>query len=63
MVSLKTPSLWFIDHKIPQKIRQEAIIIEQSDKIYGIVKLVTSDLSKFAKNDIIKATLYIKMKE
>ncbi|HFI0071411.1 TPA: tRNA lysidine(34) synthetase TilS [Streptococcus suis] len=54
---------WFIDHKIPQKIRQEAIIIEQSDKIYGIVKLVTSDLSKFAKNDIIKATLYIKMKE
>ncbi|WP_312251855.1 tRNA lysidine(34) synthetase TilS [Streptococcus parasuis] len=54
---------WFIDNKIPQKIRQEAIIIEQSDKIYGIVKLVTSDLSKFAKNDIIKATLYIKMKE
>ncbi|MCK4024711.1 tRNA lysidine(34) synthetase TilS [Streptococcus iners] len=54
---------WFIDNKIPQKVRQEAIIIEQAGKIYGIVNLASSDLSKSIKNDIIKATLYIKMKE
>lgn len=54
---------WFIDHKIPQKVRQEAIVIEQAGKIYGIAKHASSDLSKSLKNDIIKATLYIKKKE
>lgn len=54
---------WFIDNKIPQKVRQEAVVIEQAGKIYGIVNLASSDLSKSIKNDIIKATLYIKMKE
>ncbi|WP_105207611.1 tRNA lysidine(34) synthetase TilS [Streptococcus suis] len=54
---------WFIDNKIPQKVRQEAVVIEQDGKIYGIVNLASSDLSKSIKNDIIKATLYIKMKE
>lgn len=54
---------WFIDNKIPQKVRQEAVVIEQDGKIYGIVNLASSDLSKSIKNDIIKATLYIKTKE
>ncbi|HEL9599354.1 TPA: tRNA lysidine(34) synthetase TilS [Streptococcus suis] len=54
---------WFIDNKIPQNIRQEAVVIEQAGKIYGIANLASSDLSKSIKNDIIKATLYIKMKE
>ncbi|HFU4006790.1 TPA: tRNA lysidine(34) synthetase TilS, partial [Streptococcus suis] len=54
---------WFIDNKIPQQIRQEAVIIEQAGEIYGIANLASSDLSKSIKNDIIKATLYIKMKE
>lgn len=54
---------WFIDNKIPQKVRQEAVVIEQAGKIYGIANLASSDLSKSIKNDIIKATLYIKMKE
>ncbi|HFR3426753.1 TPA: tRNA lysidine(34) synthetase TilS, partial [Streptococcus suis] len=54
---------WFIDNKIPQKVRQEAVVIEQAGEIYGIVNLASSDLSKSIKNDIIKATLYIKMKE
>lgn len=54
---------WFIDEKIPQKARKEAIVVEQEGKIYGIANLVSSDLSKSAKNDIIKAILYIKMKE
>ncbi|MGQ7462750.1 tRNA lysidine(34) synthetase TilS [Streptococcus suis] len=54
---------WFIDNKIPQKVRQEAVVIEQAGKIYGIANLASSDLSKSLKNDIIKATLYIKMKE
>lgn len=54
---------WFIDNKISQKVRQEAVVIEQAGKIYGIANLASSDLSKSIKNDIIKATLYIKMKE
>ncbi|MCK3905825.1 tRNA lysidine(34) synthetase TilS [Streptococcus suis] len=54
---------WFIDNKIPQQVRREAIIIEQAGEIYGIANLASSDLSKSIKNDIIKATLYIKMKE
>lgn len=54
---------WFIDQKIPQGQRQNALIIEQSGKIYGIANLTTTDLSILAKNGTIKATLYIKMKE
>ncbi|MBF0778365.1 tRNA lysidine(34) synthetase TilS [Streptococcus cuniculi] len=54
---------YFIDQKIPQKLRDTAIVIEQEGKIYGIANMVASDLSKSAKNDIIKAVLYIKMKE
>ncbi|MDG3132932.1 tRNA lysidine(34) synthetase TilS [Streptococcus suis] len=54
---------WFIDQKVPQNLRREAIIIEQMGEIYGIANLVSSDLSKSAKNGIIKATLYIKMRE
>ncbi|HEM5352354.1 TPA: tRNA lysidine(34) synthetase TilS, partial [Streptococcus suis] len=54
---------WFMDNKISQKVRQNALIIEQNGEIYGITNLVSSDLSKSVKNDIIKATLYIKMKE
>ncbi|MBF0786991.1 tRNA lysidine(34) synthetase TilS [Streptococcus sp. 19428wC2_LYSM12] len=54
---------YFIDQKIPQKLRNEAVVIEQAGKIYGIANMVASDLSKSAKSDIIKAALYIKMKE
>lgn len=54
---------YFIDQKTPQKLRDESIVIEQAGKIYGIANMVVSDLSKSLKNDIIKATLYIKMKE
>lgn len=53
---------YFIDQKIPQILRDEAVVIEQAGKIYGIANMVASDLSKSIKNDIIKATLYIKMK-
>lgn len=54
---------YFINQKIPQQLRCEAVVIEQGGKIYGIANMVASDLSKSIKNDIIKATLYIKMKE
>ena len=54
---------FFIDEKIPRDQRQNAIIIEQDKKIFGVANLVTSDLSKSLKNDIMKAKLYIKMKE
>lgn len=54
---------YFIDQKIPKKIRQKAIIIEQNQTILGVANLVISDLSKSVKNDIIKTKLYIKMKE
>ncbi|MER0123983.1 tRNA lysidine(34) synthetase TilS [Streptococcus sp. ZJ93] len=54
---------YFIDQKVPKKIRDEAVLIEQDGKIYGIANMAISDLSKSLKNDIIKATLYIKMKE
>lgn len=53
----------FIDKKIPQAKREEPIVVEQDGKIYGILDIAISDLSKSLKNDIIKATLYIKMKE
>lgn len=54
---------FFIDEKISKDQRQDAIIIEQNKKILGVANLVTSDLSKSLKNDIMKAKLYIKMKE
>lgn len=50
---------WFINHKIPISVRQEACIIEQNDKILSVLGLVTSDLSKPSKNDIMKDSLYI----
>ena len=50
---------WFINHKIPISVRQEACIIEQNDKILSVLGLVTSDLSKPSKNDIMKDGLYI----
>lgn len=53
----------FIDKKISQTRREEPIVVEQDGKIYGILNIAISDLSKSLKNDIIKATLYIKMKE
>ena len=54
---------YFIDEKIPEERRQKAIIIEQDKEILGIANLVTSDLSKSLKNDIMKVKLYIKTKE
>ena len=54
---------FFIDEKISKDQRKDAIIIEQNKKILGVANLVTSDLSKSLKNDIMKAKLYIKMKE
>lgn len=53
---------YFIDEKIPQQLRESALIIEQNGKIYGIANIVLSDLSKSLKNDTIKSTLYIKSK-
>ena len=50
---------WFINHKIPISIRQEALIIEQNHNILSVVGLVTSDLSKPSKSAIIKDRLYI----
>ncbi|MBF0840088.1 tRNA lysidine(34) synthetase TilS, partial [Staphylococcus lentus] len=43
---------YFIDQKIPQILRDEAVVIEQAGKIYGIANMVASDLSKSIKNDI-----------
>lgn len=54
---------YFIDEKVPLRDRQEAIIIEQENEILAIANMVTSDLSKSSKDGIIKAKLYIKMKE
>ncbi|MGT2911962.1 tRNA lysidine(34) synthetase TilS [Streptococcus cameli] len=54
---------FFIDEKIPADMRQKAILIEQDFKILGITNIVTSDLSKSLKNDIMSDILYIKMKE
>lgn len=51
---------YFIDQKIPQEVRNRAILIEQADQLYGIAQMVTSDLSKFHKHGIMEATLYIK---
>lgn len=54
---------YFIDHKVSAEKRENAIIIEQDEKILGITNMVTSDLSKSLKNDIMVNTLYIKRKE
>lgn len=59
----KKISRYFIDEKIPDIQRNEALIIEQDGKVLGIADIVTSDLSISLKNDIMKDTLYIKMKE
>ncbi|NQG97049.1 tRNA lysidine(34) synthetase TilS [Streptococcus suis] len=59
----KKVSRYFIDNKIPLSERRRAAVIEQDGKILGISNIATSDLSKSAKNGIIKTTLYIKMKE
>ena len=53
----------FIDLKIPKEQRKNSLLIEQEGEIYGITNIVASDLSKSLKDDIIKDTLYIKMKE
>ncbi|MGT2667469.1 tRNA lysidine(34) synthetase TilS [Streptococcus rifensis] len=50
----------FIDQKIPLSERDQAIIIEQDQKILGIVGIAVSDLSKYPKNDTINNRLYIK---
>lgn len=49
----------FIDQKIAQGLREQAIVIEQEGKILGIAGLVTSDLSQDPKHDIMKSKLYI----
>lgn len=50
---------YFIDKKVPKEQRNKALIIEQSGQIYGIAKMVTTDLSKSDKHDIMKAIFYI----
>lgn len=59
----KKVSRYYIDEKIPIEKRNQALIIEQEEKIFGITDIVTGDLSISLKNDIMKDTLYIKMKE
>lgn len=49
----------FIDHKIPAKEREEAVLIEQNQQILAIANLAISDLSKQLKNDIMSTGLYI----
>ena len=55
----KKISRYFIDKKIPTKLRNEAIIIEQDGNVLGIAGMLTSDLSRQAKHDIMKDKLYI----
>ncbi|MDQ0223497.1 tRNA lysidine(34) synthetase TilS [Streptococcus moroccensis] len=50
----------FIDQKVPLSERNEAIMIEQDQKILGIVGIAVSDLSKYPKSDTINNRLYIK---
>ena len=49
----------FIDLKIPKEKREKAIIIEQFGKIYSVLGIEISDLSKKMKNDIMNTVLYI----
>ena len=51
---------YFIDEKYSLKERDEAVIVEQFNEILGIAGIVTSDLSKNSKRDIMKDVLYIK---
>ena len=51
---------YFIDEKYSLQERDEAIIVEQFNEILGIAGIVTSDLSKNSKRDIMKDILYIK---
>jgi len=51
---------YFIDEKYSFQERDEAIIVEQFNEILGIAGIVTSDLSKNSKRDIMKDILYIK---
>lgn len=54
---------YLIDQKIGELDRQQAIFIQQADKLYGIFNIVTSDLSKSLKHGTIKSILSIKWKE
>ncbi|WEV60691.1 tRNA lysidine(34) synthetase TilS [Streptococcaceae bacterium ESL0729] len=49
---------YFIDQKISLLEREHAQIIEVNGEVYGILGMVTSDLSKSLKNDKIRDTLY-----
>lgn len=51
---------YFIDEKYSLQERDKAVIVEQFDEILGISGIVTSDLSKNSKRDIMKDILYIK---
>lgn len=51
---------YFIDKKYSLKERDEAVIVEQFNEILGIAGIVTGDLSKNSKRDIMKDVLYIK---
>ena len=51
---------YFIDNKYSLQERKQAIIVEQKGKIFAIAGIVTSDLSKYLKHDIMKDILYIK---
>jgi len=51
---------YFIDNKYSLQERQQAIIVEQKGEIFAIAGIVTSDLSKYLKHDIMKDILYIK---
>ena len=50
---------YFIDQKIPIDQRKNAIVIEQNGEILAIAGIVTCDLSKSQKNDIMYNKLYI----
>lgn len=50
---------YFIDQKIPIDQRKNAVIIEQNGEIIAIAGIVTSNLSKSQKNDIMYNKLYI----
>ena len=51
---------YFIDNKYSLQERKQAIIVEQKGEIFAIAGIVTSDLSKYLKHDIMKDILYIK---
>ena len=51
---------YFIDNKYSLQERKQSIIVEQKGEILAIAGIVTSDLSKYLKHDIMKDILYIK---